>query len=97
LADIGRRYQIDGRRVSIGPGQTTPPLFYLAHLALRHRHTQAVLILPRLAQAVLFRVLVALGTVLGRYRGDGWPGCPSRCLGAPAAREQSSAQAGGVR
>ena len=59
-----------------------PPLFYMAHVALRHRRTQAVLILPRTLQAVLFRVLVAVGTLLGRYRGSDWPGCPSRCLGA---------------
>jgi len=39
--------------------------------------------LPRPIQAVLFRVIVTVGTLLGRYRGEGWPGCPSRCLGAP--------------
>jgi mannose-6-phosphate isomerase-like protein (cupin superfamily) len=50
-----------------------PPLYYMAHLALRHRHTQAVLIMPRPIQAVLFRVIVAIGTVLGRYRGTEWP------------------------
>jgi mannose-6-phosphate isomerase-like protein (cupin superfamily) len=60
-----------------------PPLFYMAHVAWRHRHTQAVLIMPRPIQAVLFRVIVAIGTVLGRYRGTDWPGCPTRCLGAP--------------
>ena len=59
-----------------------PPLFYLAHVALRHRRTQAVLIMPRPLQAVLFRLLVAVGTVLLRYRGNDWPGCPSRCPGA---------------
>ena len=64
-----------------------PPLFYIAYAALRHRHTQAVLILPRPIQAVLFRVVVAVGTVLGRYRGDDWPGYPSRCLGAPMSTE----------
>lgn len=46
-------------------------------------HREAVLILPRPIQAVLFRVLVAVGTLLGRYRGSDWPGCPARCLGAP--------------
>jgi mannose-6-phosphate isomerase-like protein (cupin superfamily) len=60
-----------------------PPLFYMAHVAMRHRHTQAVLIMPRPLQALVFRVLVAVGTVLGRYRGNDWSGCPSRCLGAP--------------
>ena len=60
-----------------------PSLLYMAHAALRHRRTQAVLIMPRPMQAVLFRVLVAVGTLLGRYRGTDWPGCPSRCTGAP--------------
>jgi mannose-6-phosphate isomerase-like protein (cupin superfamily) len=65
-----------------------PPLFYMAHLLLRHRHTQTLLIMPRPIQAVLFRVIVTVGTLLGRYRGDGWPGCPSRCVGAPLAAEE---------
>jgi mannose-6-phosphate isomerase-like protein (cupin superfamily) len=60
-----------------------PPMFYLAHVALRHRRTQSVLVMPRPVQAVLFRVVVALGTLLGRYRGMDWPGCPARCTGAP--------------
>jgi quercetin dioxygenase-like cupin family protein len=60
-----------------------PPLFYLAHLALRHRPTQAALVLPAPVQAVLFRVVVAIGAALGRYRGTDWPGCPVRCTGAP--------------
>jgi mannose-6-phosphate isomerase-like protein (cupin superfamily) len=60
-----------------------PSLFYLAHLALRHRRTQATLIMPPVVQAVLFRVVVAIGTLLGRYRGTEWPGCPARCTGAP--------------
>jgi hypothetical protein len=62
-----------------------PPLFYIAHAALRHRRTQAVLIMPGPIQALVFRALVLLGTVLGYYRGDDWPGCPSRCAGAPMA------------
>jgi hypothetical protein len=60
-----------------------PPLFYLAHVALRHRRTQTVLVMPPLIQALLFRVVVAVGTFLGRYRGTQWPGCPARCTGAP--------------
>lgn len=59
-----------------------PPLFYLAHVALRHRRTQSVLIMPPPVQAIFFRLVVALGTVLGRYRGTEWPGCPARCTGA---------------
>jgi len=51
--------EVDGRRIEAGPGEIVrfpkgvPPLFYLAHLALRHR--------------------------------SDWPGCPSRCTGAPFA------------
>ena len=66
-----------------GPGR--PPLFYLAHVALRHRRTQTVLVMPRAIQALLFRVVLVLGTLLGRYRGTDWPGCPARCTGAPEA------------
>jgi hypothetical protein len=43
--------------------------------------------MPRPVQTVLFRVVVAIGTLLGRYRGHDWPGCPSRCLGATAAAD----------
>jgi len=60
-----------------------PPLFYLAHVVLRHRRTQTVLVMPLPIQPIFFRVLVVLGTVLGRYRGTEWPGCPERCTGAP--------------
>jgi quercetin dioxygenase-like cupin family protein len=62
-----------------------PSLFYLAHIALRHRRTQAVLVMPAPIQAVLFRLAFAAGTLLGRYRGTDWPGCPARCTGAPDA------------
>lgn len=65
------------------PGR--PSLFYLAHLSLRHWDTQAILVMPRPLQAVLLRLVVALGTLLGRYRGTEWPGCPARCTGAPPA------------
>ena len=65
-----------------------PPLFYMAHLVLRHRDTQTLLIMPRPIQAVLFRAIVTVGTLLGRYRGDGWPGCPTRCVGAPVVAEE---------
>jgi mannose-6-phosphate isomerase-like protein (cupin superfamily) len=62
-----------------------PSLFYMAHLALRHRRTQQTLLVPPGVQAALFRVVVAFGTVLGKYRGTDWPGCPARCTGAPPA------------
>jgi mannose-6-phosphate isomerase-like protein (cupin superfamily) len=82
VVDLDRYLQAIFEILNAGP-EGRPPLFYMAHAALRHRHTQAVLIMPRPLQAVLFRVLVVLGTVLGRYRGDDWPGSPSRCRGAP--------------
>jgi len=62
-----------------------PSLFYLAHIAFRHRRTQAVLVMPAPIRAVLFRLAFAAGTLLGRYRGTDWPGCPARCTGAPDA------------
>jgi hypothetical protein len=61
-----------------------PSLFYLAHLVLRHRRTQAALVMPPAIQTVVFRAVVAIGTLLGRYRGTDWPGCPARCTGAPS-------------
>ena len=66
-----------------------PSLVYFAHLALRHRRSQRIVGPPAAVQAILFRVLVALGTLLGRYRGDQWPGCPARCTGAPSENEHS--------
>jgi mannose-6-phosphate isomerase-like protein (cupin superfamily) len=60
-----------------------PPLFYMAHFAWRHRKTQAVLLAPRWAQAIVVPVIVLVGTLLGRYRGTEWPGCPARCAPAP--------------
>jgi mannose-6-phosphate isomerase-like protein (cupin superfamily) len=82
LVDLDRYLQAMFEVINAGP-EGQPPLFYIAHAALRHRSTQAVLILPKPIQAVLFRLVLAIGTILGRYRGDDWPGCPSRCLGAP--------------
>jgi quercetin dioxygenase-like cupin family protein len=62
-----------------------PPLFYMAHLAWRYRKTQAVLFAPRWLQAALVPVVVLAGTVLGRYRGTDWPGCPAGHSPAPLA------------
>jgi hypothetical protein len=62
-----------------------PPIFYMAHVLYRHRKTQLALVIPRAVQRVLFPIVVLLGTVLGKYRGTAWPGCPSRCSGAPLA------------
>lgn len=86
VVDLDRHLQAIFEVLNAGP-DGRPSLFYIAHLALRHRQTQTVLIMPAPIQAMLFRVIVAIGTVLGRYRGTDWPGCPSRCLGAPLAEE----------
>jgi hypothetical protein len=67
--------------MNAGP-PSRPPLFYLAHLSLRHRKTQRVHLLPGWLQTPFFLVIVGLGTLLGRYRGTRWPGCPARCVGA---------------
>ena len=87
VVDLDRFLQAIFEIVNAGP-EGRPPLFYIAHAALRHGQTQTLAIMPRPIQAVLFRVIVAVGTVLGRYRGDDWPGCPSRCLGAPMGVEE---------
>lgn len=84
VVDLDRYLQAVFEVINAGP-LGRPPLFYMAHVVLRHRRTQAGLFMPRPLQAVLFRVVVAVGTVLGRYRGDEWPGCPARCPGAPMA------------
>ena len=60
-----------------------PPLFYMAHLAWRHRRTQTILFAPKWAQAILLPPILLLGTILGRYRGTAWPGCPARFAPAP--------------
>jgi quercetin dioxygenase-like cupin family protein len=64
-----------------------PPLFYMAHLAWRHRRTQQVRGAPTWVQAMLFPAIVGLGTLLGRYRGDQWPGCPTKVRAVPMAAD----------
>jgi quercetin dioxygenase-like cupin family protein len=80
VVDLDRYLQAVFEVMNAG-SEERPPLFYIAHVALRHRRTQLVLIMPKPVRAVLFRVIVALGALLGRYRGTDWPGCPSRCPG----------------
>jgi mannose-6-phosphate isomerase-like protein (cupin superfamily) len=60
-----------------------PPLFYLAHIAWRHRRTQGIRLAPPWIQAILLPAIVLVGKALGRYRGTNWPGCPDRCTEAP--------------
>jgi mannose-6-phosphate isomerase-like protein (cupin superfamily) len=60
-----------------------PAVFYMAHVLWRHRKTQTLAIAPRWMQAILLPTVVQVGTLLGRYRGTDWPGCPDRCQAAP--------------
>lgn len=86
LVDLDRYLQAAFEVLNAGPSGR-PPLFYMAHLAWRHRRTQTVLFAPRWVQAVLVPAVVLIGTILGRYRGSTWPGCPERCTDAPIAAE----------
>ena len=60
-----------------------PSLFYLAHVLWRHRHTQTVMIPPPAVQRIVFPLVLLLGRILGKYRGNSWPGSPESCTGAP--------------
>lgn len=82
VVDLDRYLQAVFDVMNAGP-KDRPSVIYLAHVALRHRETQSVLIMPAPIQAVVFRLAFVLGRLLGRYRGNEWPGCPARCPGAP--------------
>jgi mannose-6-phosphate isomerase-like protein (cupin superfamily) len=60
-----------------------PSIFYVAHVLWRHRRTQQVVMPPAPIQRILFPVVLLIGRVLGKYRGQSWPGCPETCPGAP--------------
>jgi quercetin dioxygenase-like cupin family protein len=70
-----------------------PSLFYMAHLAWRHRQTQTTLFAPRWLQRVLVPAVVLIGTALGRYRGSGWPGCPRSARPAAAGATGAAVEA----
>jgi len=89
VVDLDRYLQAIFEVMNAGPANQ-PPLFYLAHVAVRHRRTQSVRVMPPSVQEILFRVAVVLGTLLGRYRGTEWPGCPARCTGAPATASEDA-------
>jgi quercetin dioxygenase-like cupin family protein len=78
VADLDRF--LEGIFVVANAGQAgRMPLFYVAHVVYRHRRTQ------RLAgpwARVLFPAVVFVGWLLGKYRGDAWPGAPKSCPGA---------------
>jgi hypothetical protein len=60
-----------------------PSIFYLAHVLSRHSQTQAVTLPPRIIQRIVFPIILLVGRILGKYRGDSWPGSPASCTGAP--------------
>jgi len=60
-----------------------PSIFYIAHVLWRHRHTQALVSPPRFIQVIVFPLILFVGRILGKYRGDNWPGSPASCPGAP--------------
>jgi mannose-6-phosphate isomerase-like protein (cupin superfamily) len=64
------------------PGR--PPFFYLAHVLYRHRKSQTALVMPPWLQKMVLPLAVGVGSLLGKYRGRDWPGCPARCEGAPS-------------
>ena len=89
VIDLDRYLQAVFAVVNAGP-PNRPPLVYMAQVVLRHRKTQAVLLMPRPLQSIVFRIAFVIGTLLGKYRGDDWPGCPSRCTGAPLVAPERS-------
>ena len=80
--DLDRYLQGVFAIVNANPGGP-PSLFFMAHLLWRHRHTHAVLAPPPLVQRLLLPLVIALGWVLGKYRGTAWPASPASCPGAP--------------
>ena len=60
-----------------------PSIFYLAHVFWRHRRTQAVMVPPLAIQRIVFPLVLLVGRILGKYRGESWPGSPESCTGAP--------------
>jgi mannose-6-phosphate isomerase-like protein (cupin superfamily) len=85
--DLDRHLQAVFEVVNSGAADR-PPLFYMSHVAWRHRRTQLALFMPRPLQMIMLPLTVLVGTILGRYRGSDWPGAPARCQGAPLASSQ---------
>jgi quercetin dioxygenase-like cupin family protein len=81
-ADLDRFLQALFAVLNAGPTHR-PSIFYLAHVLWRHRRTQAVMAPPLAIQRVVFPLVLLAGRILGKYRGDRWPGSPESCTGAP--------------
>lgn len=85
VVDLDRFLQAMFAAMNSGPAGR-PRLFYAAHVAYRHRRTQRLATIPLVVQRILFPALVFVGWLLGKYRGDDWPGAPRSCPGAPEAQ-----------
>jgi len=81
LVDLDRYLQAGFEVLNAGP-PGRPPLFYMAHLAWRHRRTQTVLFAPPWVQAVLVPAVVLIGS--GRAVLIGAPMHPSHRTSANA-------------
>jgi mannose-6-phosphate isomerase-like protein (cupin superfamily) len=93
VVDLDHYLQAMFAVMNAGPSDK-PPIFYLAHVARRHLRTQALAMPPRAIQRILLSLIVMVGHILGKYRGEGWPGSPASCPGAP---EVSAAHAYSVQ
>ena len=60
-----------------------PSIFYVAHILRRHRRTHELRAVPVAIQKIVFPVVLFIGRILGKYRGDNWPASPASCTGAP--------------
>lgn len=82
IVDLDRFLQAVFAVLNAGPA-SRPSIFYMVHVLWRHRHTQQVAMPPRIIQRTIFPVIVLLGRLLGKYKGNCWPGAPASCPGAP--------------
>jgi hypothetical protein len=44
--------------------------------------------MPRTLQTIVLPLIVLAGTILGRYRGNDWPGSPERVREVPLVAEE---------
>ena len=87
VVDLDRYLQAVFEVVSSSPEGRPSPI-YMAHIMRRHRDTQRVFLIPGPIQRLVFTLAYLVGTLLGKYRGDDWPGAPARCPGAPTVVEE---------
>jgi mannose-6-phosphate isomerase-like protein (cupin superfamily) len=86
VVDLDRYLQAAFEVFNAGANER-PPMFYMAHIAWRHRRTQGLRMAPAWILSLAVPVIVGIGTLLGKYRGIEWPGCPARCSDAPFCSE----------